>query len=101
MSIPPRVLHAVAFHARTITAFNAAVADTQRMGALFGSPGRYEWEYRSRHEPEAEAALAALAAIEALAATNAVALEDLYAHCGGRPQKTPWSVAAQSWQQPA
>lgn len=98
MPIPPRIRDYVAAHSGTIIRFNTAVADCQRLGQQFGSPGRYEWEYRLAHEEEADAALAALAKVEALAANNNVSLDDLYAHCGGRPVKQPWSADAQTWQ---
>lgn len=95
--IPDRVCTHVAFHVGAIRRFNEAVRQCQQTGEMFGAPGRYEWEYRLKAEAQADEALTALAQVETLAHANGTPLDELYAHCGGKPEKTPWSAEALTW----
>jgi hypothetical protein len=99
-TIPLSIRDRIGFHVRTLTRFNAAVTQCRAMGVQFGSPGRYEWEYRLAHEHEVEPALTALAKIEVMATAVGVSLDALYAHVGEKPVVLPWSPEAMQWRRP-
>jgi preprotein translocase subunit YajC len=100
-TIPEYVKDAVKLNAERIHYFNEEVERLRKLGQRFGSPGRYEYEYRTEHEHQFDANVDKLKYIEGLAEKNGFSLEQLYAHVeGGRPEKIPWSMAASAWGRP-
>lgn len=99
--IPQHVKDRVSFHANRVHQFNAEIGRLRDLGQRFGAPGRYEYEYRSEHEPTFDHDLERLAYIEGLAQQQGIDKNALYAHIDeGIPVKKPWSEEALAWHRP-
>lgn len=101
MAIPQDILDHVALHVRRITQFNEEMARLRALGERYGSPGRYEWEYRmGQTQALVEASAARLTELERRAQAQG---EDPQALYGGQPRPVvePWSPEALSWHRPA
>jgi hypothetical protein len=96
-AIPTHLRQRVQDHLARLRAFNAGIARMRALEQRFGSPGRYEWEFRLQRELQAQESVVWLGQFTALAQTNGVDPEAVYMALGGCPALEPWSPAARAW----
>ena len=96
-TIPDGVRSRLEYHIGRIERTNQAIAQARQAEALAGSPGRYEWEYRTTKYPDLEPSLHFFAEFERLAQDHGIDTEEVYQAYGGKPEPLPWSVEALEW----
>jgi hypothetical protein len=98
--IPAAVRSRLEYHMGRIERANQAIRQTRQIEAAVGSPGRYEWEYRTTSYPDLEPTLHFFAEFERVAQDKGIDPEEVYQEYGGKPEPLPWSVEALKWMQP-
>ncbi|ETX03588.1 MAG: hypothetical protein ETSY1_46820 (plasmid) [Candidatus Entotheonella factor] len=98
--VPDSVRHLLVFHIERIRSTNAEISRLRQFEKTLGSPGRYEWEYRTGTCPNPEDSLAFFETFETLARQNGVDPQSVYQDYGGKPEPEPWSLEALEWVRP-
>lgn len=100
MDVPPLILDQVERHIGRIKRVNATITQLRQLEKRFGSPGRYEWEYRTGPNfPDVRASVMFFEKFEALAREKGIDPEAVYQPFGGKPAPEPWSYEALDWVQ--